>query len=211
MSERERDARLDAMVSREERASEPCLDCEAGEPHVCPKLGPDVGPVTGAVPGLAALVNVSLSVWSNACNAHCNEEDAVHEEACRLAAGLHHTLAAPRWLDAQLTEHAPRARTFGFGGVRIHCECDWEDDGSQSYTEHLSEALTQTTAPESTARFEPIGEGIPADPRPEDRWSCTAGWYGQPPRLGVETWPCGAAVTDAFHETHVKAEEARGV
>lgn len=42
---------------------------------------------------IAAAVNVALSVWSNTCNAHCNEEDQVHARECVLAAGLYRTLS----------------------------------------------------------------------------------------------------------------------
>jgi hypothetical protein len=35
-TEAQRDARLDNLIEREERAAEGCLDCKAGEPHMCP-------------------------------------------------------------------------------------------------------------------------------------------------------------------------------
>ena len=55
--------------------------------------------------------------------------------------------------------------------------------------------------------WEPIGEGQEprVDPHPA-QWACSEDWYGEPPRIGVDTWPCGAAITDLFHETHVKPE-----
>lgn len=35
MSRLSRDARLDYLIEDAERAAEPCLDCEVGEPHMC--------------------------------------------------------------------------------------------------------------------------------------------------------------------------------
>jgi hypothetical protein len=40
-TEAQRDARLDNLIEREERAAEGCLDCKAGEPHMCPDARAD--------------------------------------------------------------------------------------------------------------------------------------------------------------------------
>jgi len=37
------DARLDYLIEDVERAAEPCLDCEVGEPHMCRVIPPGSG------------------------------------------------------------------------------------------------------------------------------------------------------------------------
>lgn len=79
---------------------------------------------------------------------------------------------------------------------------EWWYLGSGHHQNLFDEAVERMRIAE--ARMTAVDWGQPRqEPEPE-QWSCAEGWFGEPPRLGVETWPCGAAVTDVFHEIHVR-------
>jgi hypothetical protein len=51
-------------------------------------------------------------------------------------------------------------------------------------------------------QWEAVGEAQAAKPLDRERRVCAEKWYMEEPRFDVGTWPCGASLTDVFHERH---------
>jgi hypothetical protein len=69
-----------------------CAPIRPADRHPQSPAGVDEPGGSVAPAGLSEAVNVALSVWSNTCNAYCDEEDRTHERECLLASDLYERL-----------------------------------------------------------------------------------------------------------------------